>query len=742
MPGPIDFNDPAALYALFPGRFADPNAAPASPPAPGSISIPGVGPLPPALQQRFANSQTAPANANGAGPPPASMGVADPFGDSAAPPSFSLPGLGPLPPELAGKFAAPPPPDEAPIKVDAKTLAKQQAAATKQQSGADAALRARAADPFARAADMQQQGLAKRQEAAAVQADAEMKEGDAEAKAYADANVEADKQRAAAEAQAKQDAADQQRLRGDLDQAQKAYADSKVDPNRFWHDKSTGQKILAGIGIALSGLGAAMNHEGVNPALQLILDAVKQDVSLQMADREHLGTVAGMKGSALDRMVALTRDHAAASQAAIAGALGRVDGQIKQIAAQTKSDTAKSRLLDFSGTLQMAAGEAADKAATGAWNRVQDQKKLALEKQQVAIAGGHLALAGKQFEYTQKKDALERGDRLFMQAQNDAQEAQKQALAAKVASAKAAGATPEQLKTLQEIDETKREQTVYAPPVVTKDPKTGELKPTAVVVANKDGTSPFSTTAAKALKPKIAAAMQYSTLVDQLVEWRKEHGWESSAWNSSDRQQAQALLGNLKIAAKNAFQLGAISGSDNDLLNDAIGTGDPGSVRDPTDALLTGRKAQWDSINTEAIAGGYDGHERIELKPVGTVDAQNSPGQKLRSDVEDLAPKGYVNPDDYSTTEGKQIVTDSLKAGQRPPSTTSIAALNQLVMAAQGRLRDVSAEDAAQKLLDIANNDNNPALRKYARDTIDKLKPPGIDPWWQDPGRTLGFKGQ
>lgn len=58
-----------------------------------------------------------------------------------------------------------------------------------------------------------------------------------------------------------------------------------VDPNHYWASKSTGGKMLAGIGIILGGMGAGLQGRGgENPAMQAINRAVDADIDAQKAN--------------------------------------------------------------------------------------------------------------------------------------------------------------------------------------------------------------------------------------------------------------------------------------------------------------------------------------------------------------------------------------------------------------------------------------------------------------------------
>ena len=70
-------------------------------------------------------------------------------------------------------------------------------------------------------------------------------------------------------------------LRKQIQQA----AAQQIDPNHWWNSKSTGGKILAGIGMILGGMGGGLAHTGRNPAMEVINNAIGQDIDAQ---REHI----------------------------------------------------------------------------------------------------------------------------------------------------------------------------------------------------------------------------------------------------------------------------------------------------------------------------------------------------------------------------------------------------------------------------------------------------------------------
>lgn len=736
MAGPLDFLDPATMAALMPSAFGNQ-------PQPTGASLtpfPGIADLPPDLQARFANSQTAPAN----NPGPPQGALANPF--PLLPPGVQskLMGAPDAEPSSVGGFfgGLKTPIDTSVTTAEGKAVAKQgnkdlrsafDPAVTQERQ--NQALAKRAADPFLHAADVTQQGLDERKAAAVAKGDAEAQAGDAEAAAYAKGNAEADQIRAEQAKQLKEDIATQQRKQAELDTAQKQYADSKVDPSRFWHDRSTGQTILMGIGLALGGLGAAMKHEGVNPALQIIQDAVKQDISLQMADREKLGVVAGQKGAALDRMMSITRDRQATFNSAIAGAYDRVKAQVSQIAAQSKSPEAKANALDFAGQIDALKGQAQGEAANGMFTRTIQMRDQARQDQQVAIAGYNAATA-RQGQAEQKREfevtrADKQYDKLIDSTQALAENAAKAA-----AAAKGAPLTPQQALAVQEMAIKDQERTVFLPPTLTKNPATGALEPRVEKLTNADGSlvQPPKEAAAE-LRGKMGAAIRYSSAVDQILDWRAKHGWESKTWNSEDRRNVGVLWTELAAAKKQALALGALSGSDYELLNKSIGTDDPGEVRDPSGPLSTSRKVTWDAVNADLQGQGYDGHARIELPPTGSTPAPESRAGKLADASRETSyTAGYDQPDSGpDMTDAERGMQARTAASGKPRTPAAVRALPQLVFAAR------QGDPEAIKAVEQMTTDDNAEIARYARAAVEQFKLPIKRTWL--PGFTKPIDG-
>jgi len=120
---------------------------------------------------------------------------------------------------------------------------------------------------------------------------------------------------------------------------------SKMDPGRFWNDRTTGQKIAIAIGIALSSFGSIMSGgKQPNYALDIIDKAIDRDLDAQKADIDRLGMKINVQQNLIAQTRAVTQDAQAEYSAAKAMAFDQVSAQLDVAALRYKDATAKSRL--------------------------------------------------------------------------------------------------------------------------------------------------------------------------------------------------------------------------------------------------------------------------------------------------------------------------------------------------------------------------------------------------------------
>lgn len=117
----------------------------------------------------------------------------------------------------------------------------------------------------------------------------------------------------------------------------------KLDPNKFWHDKSTAGKISAGIGILLGGIGAGAAH-GPNQALQFLQKHIENDIEAQ---KENLGT----KKSLLGENLRAQGNLVAATNATRLQMAAMAQGQLLKVAAQTNNPIIAARAQQHAGAI-------------------------------------------------------------------------------------------------------------------------------------------------------------------------------------------------------------------------------------------------------------------------------------------------------------------------------------------------------------------------------------------------------
>lgn len=117
---------------------------------------------------------------------------------------------------------------------------------------------------------------------------------------------------------------------------EQAFSSSKIDPNRYWNEKSTGSKITAGIGLVLSGIGAGIGHSP-NLAMEMMQRSIDRDIDAQKNDKSNAMNLWKMNREAYGNDVQ-------ASLATQNQLLGAVKAKALQSAAQAQGPMAQARI--------------------------------------------------------------------------------------------------------------------------------------------------------------------------------------------------------------------------------------------------------------------------------------------------------------------------------------------------------------------------------------------------------------
>jgi len=118
-----------------------------------------------------------------------------------------------------------------------------------------------------------------------------------------------------------------------------AYADKKIDPNHFFTNMSTGNKIASGIALFLGGMSTPFTHQG-NPALGIIENAIARDIDAQKNDQTHAHNLWTMNRQALGTDLAA---NIATQSQLLTGLKYKVD----QAASQFKGPIAQAKAMQL-----------------------------------------------------------------------------------------------------------------------------------------------------------------------------------------------------------------------------------------------------------------------------------------------------------------------------------------------------------------------------------------------------------
>lgn len=87
-----------------------------------------------------------------------------------------------------------------------------------------------------------------------------------------------------------------------------------IDPDRYYKNQTTGDKVLAGIAIALSGVASGMQGRGGNMAIDLINQAIDRDIEAQKIDLQQRTISANAKGTMFNMLRQQLQDDKQATE--------------------------------------------------------------------------------------------------------------------------------------------------------------------------------------------------------------------------------------------------------------------------------------------------------------------------------------------------------------------------------------------------------------------------------------------
>ncbi len=603
---------------------------------PDGIAPPSMAaPVPPPVDISLAGAPGAPQFAPPAPPPPA--GDLAPV-DFTAPQIASLPAMSPMGGAAAGARVSGDVPFQ---KKKAKQDAAQAAYAASPEGQIEQATQGTLQAMEGKAQALDQQNAA---EQAQLEEQARIREEGA-----ANAQAERERQAKLAEERAK-GMADRTAAYEKAVDAEAAY---KVDDNRRWNSLSTGRKVLAGFSVLLAGIGEALQHKsGTNPALALIMNAIKDDVDAQVRDRDQLGRVADRKRNSIDLYRQQTNDLREAGALKLAEEYKRTADQMEATAAKYAAPQAKARMMDASAQLRIEAQKILGGAAEARFGRDMQRQQVANERSRIGVSYAQLAQGKYEFQENLK---LRKNDQLI--------EAAKLEQAGQAVQAKA----------LRDAAEKDVELGVGAPPKIRKDANgqvmtddTGTpLVDRGGALTNADGTTFHARNATEAAKiaDQMAGTAEATRIMDRVLAIRDRVGGESSLANSDEFQQLKTAWGQLKLISKDTNKLGALSESDITLMDDALGAGDATSFRDKTAGIEEARNNVESRLNSNLQANQYSGPRVVFPK---LADAR-APGLT----AEDATLKAAISKPSGSSTAEQDAIAAYEQARRMGKDTTA-----------------------------------------------------------------------
>ena len=157
--------------------------------------------------------------------------------------------------------------------------------------------------------------------------------------------------------------------------------------------------------------------------------------------------------------------------------------------------------------------------------------------------------------------------------------------------------------------------TTHVVPGVTIKGKDGEAVPFVAV-----GTAE----SVEKLRVRESSIREIVALIDDARRTRS--GWSTDIGNSDEKQQLDAIWGKAYLKAKEAFELGQITGADVGLLKGGLGTDSPSKLRNPLPGMEKARELLIKGVRVDLDAHGYPKDQKYDIPdlqknaPITTAD--------------------------------------------------------------------------------------------------------------------------
>lgn len=188
-----------------------------------------------------------------------------------------------------------------------------------------------AANTMLSAYDIRQEAMAQAAEAGAMRAEEEA--------AFLDAfNREMEERRVRDEQEALQKQEYIQKQLNSLDQKLEEIGKQSINPNAYWENKSTGSKILTGLGLFLGAFGG-----GGNQAATIVQNAIQRDIDTQIANLNNKKSTVKDQMGLVQQMAKSYDDVRSIRAASMAAAYSNAQSKLQSIAAKYSAPAIRAK---------------------------------------------------------------------------------------------------------------------------------------------------------------------------------------------------------------------------------------------------------------------------------------------------------------------------------------------------------------------------------------------------------------
>lgn len=146
-----------------------------------------------------------------------------------------------------------------------------------------------------------------------------------------------------------------------------------LNPDRFWASRSTGQKVLIGLGMALSGFA------GSDKAMNVIQNAIDDDIKLQKDQASLKGQGIAYRSNLIGQMQDVVKDESDAERLARAAIFDHLKLKLEALANTSKSQTASARAQQLGAELTMKSQSLKEQVAGNTDNQIASMQDAVAE---------------------------------------------------------------------------------------------------------------------------------------------------------------------------------------------------------------------------------------------------------------------------------------------------------------------------------------------------------------------------